>query len=854
MASFTDDILQFNPYVSDIPVDDYIRSGMEMQRRYNEGVNTAQAYISSVAGLPVATEADKMYLNKKLSDMRSRIESAVGADYGKQSFIGQIGNLANQIASDQTIRSGVQSSLKIQQLQSDAEQLRKEKPDLYSDANYERAMQYVNEYMEAGKTTAGLSYQGPTSIIRGTGSQVRKKILEGIKQIDPDSSVIINDNGQVQIKTKNKQITPEKIQTLIQGLLDSNDYQVLGNEGWYNMRGFSDDQVASEVNKFYADKAKSYEALVNSIDKIMKNSDNLSDDQKAFYVQQKSIYEQYMERYNDQANNVVNSFKSDNWDRDMATQSYWVDNLVSSMGQALQSFEQDVDYKVSPYLEAELTRANIYKALKDGKEDDLTGQPSTFGSIPINPDKQPPQTLSSTREQITSLEDEMDQNYLQSLKSILRDNKGQLTADADEYLNEDGNFKNKEALEKLQQRYVAAIGAYKQSASGELPYDGKPLPNNNQSIRDGHFRQVVLSEVKTQLQKKDEEIERKAKANLGNSIKVDFNEEVTVGGKKMKLGDVYNMFYEGTNEVTHEVRNDTPGGYLPPSKVTIRELKKGSRYEKFLKEIGQSDTSLSSNDVRSILTKRGFDIRKLDAEKDKLYKEFAKVNQPYQISTGFSDKDKKSAQYDILVKSLQNSAGTFTPTIVGEDAKYSDISGVDFSKADIQGGYYSPDGKKLYIRASFEGKGEGDKSPRTFTADFDVSELRKNAIGVKWFDNYFVSDTHPELTSSMLQTGKGTSFNEKDKFAGSLFITSRPDVGRNYQLVVDKTSNPPTFLVKVAVPIGKNQYEYRYLNDPVNPNAEARFPNAGSAIQQINNAYGYSKNIIDREKLFIKTR
>ena len=53
MASFTDNLVAFNPYIPQIPVDDYVRVGMIKQQQYNEGVQKVQGYIDSVAGLDV---------------------------------------------------------------------------------------------------------------------------------------------------------------------------------------------------------------------------------------------------------------------------------------------------------------------------------------------------------------------------------------------------------------------------------------------------------------------------------------------------------------------------------------------------------------------------------------------------------------------------------------------------------------------------------------------------------------------------------------------------------------------------------------------------------------------------------
>ena len=45
MASFTDNIPQFNPYVQQLPVEAMVSVGMEKQRRYDEGLQKIQSNI-----------------------------------------------------------------------------------------------------------------------------------------------------------------------------------------------------------------------------------------------------------------------------------------------------------------------------------------------------------------------------------------------------------------------------------------------------------------------------------------------------------------------------------------------------------------------------------------------------------------------------------------------------------------------------------------------------------------------------------------------------------------------------------------------------------------------------------------
>ena len=48
MASFTDSISQFNPYVQQIPVEEMAKVGMYKQAQYDQGVQKIQTQIDNV--------------------------------------------------------------------------------------------------------------------------------------------------------------------------------------------------------------------------------------------------------------------------------------------------------------------------------------------------------------------------------------------------------------------------------------------------------------------------------------------------------------------------------------------------------------------------------------------------------------------------------------------------------------------------------------------------------------------------------------------------------------------------------------------------------------------------------------
>ena len=64
MASYTDKIPTFNPYVQQQPVDAMLKVGMYKQQKYEEGVQRIQTAIDNVAGLDLIKDVHKINLQR----------------------------------------------------------------------------------------------------------------------------------------------------------------------------------------------------------------------------------------------------------------------------------------------------------------------------------------------------------------------------------------------------------------------------------------------------------------------------------------------------------------------------------------------------------------------------------------------------------------------------------------------------------------------------------------------------------------------------------------------------------------------------------------------------------------------
>jgi hypothetical protein len=110
MASFTDSISQFNPYVQQLPLEEMTKVGMYKQAQYDQGVQKIQTQIDNVAGLDIMHDADKKYLQSKLGQLGNKLKTVAAADFSKQQLVSSGGGMASSLIKDQNIQNAVSST------------------------------------------------------------------------------------------------------------------------------------------------------------------------------------------------------------------------------------------------------------------------------------------------------------------------------------------------------------------------------------------------------------------------------------------------------------------------------------------------------------------------------------------------------------------------------------------------------------------------------------------------------------------------------------------------------------------------------------------------------------------------
>lgn len=263
MASFTDAISQFNPYVAQLPVEAMAKVGMQKQAQYEQGVQKIQAYIDNVAGMDVAHDADKSYLQSKMNQLGNNLKVVAGGDFSNQQLVNSVGGMATQIIKDPNIQNAVASTAWYKK--------QKEKLD---DAYQSGKSSIANVKDFERQASAWLSKDEVGQTFRGKYSpyiDLSKKWNEVIKAVHPmassedfayekfvDNKGVVHSDKLAAAMTRitKEGISSDQIENAIRASLTPDDMNQMKIDATYRFEGIDSDAMKSVLTSNYDTKMK----------------------------------------------------------------------------------------------------------------------------------------------------------------------------------------------------------------------------------------------------------------------------------------------------------------------------------------------------------------------------------------------------------------------------------------------------------------------------------------------------------------------------------------------------------------------------------------------------------------------
>lgn len=292
MASFTDSIPKFNPYIQQLPVEAMVTVGMEKQKRYDEGIQKIQQSIDNVAGLQVSRDVDKAYLQSKLNELGSNLRGFAAADFSNFQMVNSVTGMTNQLSTDPYIINAVKSSQRLQKGEQDKETARKAGKS--SPENEWWFNNEVNSYLNSSDlkqsfNSSFIEYKDVDKKLRGLASDLQKAGYD----VSTDNIWVRDNSGKdvyfnpdgtqsydaskggtrkydmVKLTTKIKGIGAEKILNNFYTSLDEGDKRQLNITAQYHYRNSTPITFQNDIIKSYNEKKKIYsEAIVDATVKL----------------------------------------------------------------------------------------------------------------------------------------------------------------------------------------------------------------------------------------------------------------------------------------------------------------------------------------------------------------------------------------------------------------------------------------------------------------------------------------------------------------------------------------------------------------------------------------------------------
>ena len=270
MASFTDSITQFNPYVSQLPVEAMVKVGMQKQAQYDQGVQKIQSQIDNVAGLDIAKNSDKQYLQSKLNQLGSRLTAVAAGDFSNQQLVNAVGGMATQVGKDENVQNAVASTVWYKKGIAEIDEARKK--GKYSASNTWDFTSQADSWLN--NEEVGQQFRGRYTPYT---EDPNKKALEAIKGLHPNMKNIdipyVIKNGQIdqsrlaEVMRTNKitGVTEGQIHDAISAVLNSNDYNQLSIDGRYKFRDVNSGRLQEIATDDYISQKKFAESQIMNL-------------------------------------------------------------------------------------------------------------------------------------------------------------------------------------------------------------------------------------------------------------------------------------------------------------------------------------------------------------------------------------------------------------------------------------------------------------------------------------------------------------------------------------------------------------------------------------------------------------
>ena len=301
MASYTDKIPTFNPYVAQQPVDAMLKVGMYKQQKYEEGVKRIQNSIDNVSGLDIANPVQQKYLQSKLNSLGNNLTFLAASDFSDFSLVNSVNGMTKEIVKDEDVINAVSSTAKMRAGYKKREELAKKGlTDKNNDDYYDK---FVGDYVNSTdlKARFNADYVPYTNIVKKlqaalVGAGETSVTAEQLFVTDPNTGKpLIGPDGHYQyadVKTIDKLVSnkPAVLAAISNVMSEGDVRQQLGIDGWAKYKDTEATTLLEPLKTEYDNERSRLQQQSLEITAML-NSTNLSPEQREMYTKANSELE-----------------------------------------------------------------------------------------------------------------------------------------------------------------------------------------------------------------------------------------------------------------------------------------------------------------------------------------------------------------------------------------------------------------------------------------------------------------------------------------------------------------------------------------------------------------------------------
>lgn len=213
---------QYNDYVASMEANDLIKAVEVKQNLYDEGVAQVDAKLHELAGVDIAREQDREYLNQELKKIYQIAQSKASKDFSNPQMLKSFLDIAKPLENDVRFKNAKESTIELRNRQKTLAEVRAKNPKLYSAANEREYMRDLEDWQNNPNAGARLEHKEYVPY-----KDISEKVMKILKEMKPDTDMTMSDVGKWLSQDTVKGLSADKIKNAILSQLSADEIHQL---------------------------------------------------------------------------------------------------------------------------------------------------------------------------------------------------------------------------------------------------------------------------------------------------------------------------------------------------------------------------------------------------------------------------------------------------------------------------------------------------------------------------------------------------------------------------------------------------------------------------------------------------